>query len=104
MKLLGCLLLSVLVQSSAPAFACGPDAEAPPAEAQDPLGNALVVRGSAVSLDERVPKAPVLYVGYPMEPGQTQQKLYGAFVRIVRDRNFERMPRASSETRCRACS
>lgn len=94
MKLLTCLLFSTLLASSAPALACGPDAaasEAGASEAQDPLATALVVSGSAVHLDERVPSAPVLYVAYPMQPGQTHQSLYGAFLQVARDRNFQRL-------------
>ena len=89
MKLPTCLLVATFLASSAPALACGPDAAA--AEAQDPLATALVISGSAVHLDERVPNAPVVYVAYPMQPGQTHQTLYGAFLQVVRDRNFQRL-------------
>jgi hypothetical protein len=87
------LVFSVILSISAPAFACGPFTEAAPAPAQaaeepDPMGQALVVTGDAVRIDNRQPASPVLYVGYPMVPGQASQGLYGAFFKVARDRNF----------------
>ena len=85
------IVSSLILSISAPALACGPDV--PPvvstaAEDADPMARALVVTGSAVSIDNRQRIAPVLYLAYPMLPGQTHQTLYGAFFNVVRDRNF----------------
>jgi hypothetical protein len=75
-----------LVSATVPSIACGPDTSAS-SEREEMLPNAVVVTGTASSIDRRDPSAPVLFLSYPMEPGQTSQSLYGAFVTLTPDAN-----------------
>lgn len=90
MKILSPIITALLLSLSAPVFACGPYGGDPPPE-PPPSQSALLVTGSASQLDERTPSAPVLYVAYPVVPGQTGQHLYGDFFTMARDASYDRL-------------
>lgn len=75
-----------LVSATIPSIACGPDTSAPSGR-EEMLPRAVAVTGTASSIDTRDKSAPVLFLSYPMEPGQTSQQLYGAFVTLTQDAN-----------------
>jgi hypothetical protein len=80
------LIALSLVSATVPSIACGPDTSAPSARAEM-LPGAVAVTGTASSIDRQDPSAPVLFLSYPMEPGRTSRRLYGAFVTLTPDAN-----------------
>lgn len=75
-----------LVSATVPSIACGPDTSAPRQE-EEMLPGAVAVTGTASNVNAQDPGAPVLFLSYPLQPGQTSQNLYGAFVTLTPDAN-----------------